>query len=110
MTSKERILAAINHREADRVPMWENYWGSTMTRWRSEGLPENADLVSCFGLDPQCVTGVDWTLQFRPETIEETDEYIISRTNNGVMQKSFLSLQVSLPGGPPPMAQEDQPE
>lgn len=89
MTDKERILAAINHKEADQVPMWENFWGSTIARWHSEGLPEDADLVSYFGLDPQHVTSVDWTLQFPSEAIEETDEYVISRTSNGVMQKSF---------------------
>jgi len=89
LTSKERILAAINHEEADHVPVWENFWGSTIARWHSEGLPKDADLVSYFGLDPQHGTATDWTLQLPSEVVEETDEYVISRTNNGVMQKSF---------------------
>ena len=92
MTSKERMIAALEHREADRVPMRESFWESTLARWRKEGLPENADLGERFGLDPIHGTSIDWTLQFPTETIEETDEYTISRTNNGVMQKSFKGI------------------
>jgi len=79
----------MEHREADRVPMWESFWGSTIARWKEEGLPEGADLYAYFGLDPTHTTGIDWTCQFPAETIEETDEYVISRTTNGVMQKSL---------------------
>ena len=43
MTSKERILAALDHREADRVPIWEGFWTSTLARWKDEGLPDGAD-------------------------------------------------------------------
>ena len=93
MTSRERILAAIEHREADRVPMWENYWGTTMTRWKSEGLPQDIGVHQFFGLDITHSTGIDWTLQFPTEKIEETDEYIITRNANGALQKSFKGIE-----------------
>lgn len=89
MTSKERILAAFEHREADRVPMWESFWPSTMERWKSEGLAEGTDLNQRFGLDPANHTGIDWTAQFPTEVVEETDEYIIVRTANGTLSKDF---------------------
>lgn len=89
MTSRERILAAISHREADRVPMWESFWGGTIERWKGEGLPADADVQEFFGLDRQHTTYVDWTCQLHSETIEETDEYVISRTADGVTSKSF---------------------
>jgi len=89
LTSKERIIAALEHREADRVPIWESFWGSTMTRWNKERMPEDADTVAYFGLDPTHMTAIDWSLQFTPEKIEETDEYVITRTNNGMLSKSF---------------------
>lgn len=82
-------MAALEHKEADRVPMWENYWESTLARWKHEGLPEAADPVSFFSLDPTHTTGIDWTLQFPEKTVEETDEYILSRTTNGTLSKSF---------------------
>jgi len=89
MTSKERICAALEHREADRVPFWESYWGGTLARWRQEGMPAEADPVAYFGLDATHHTGYDWTLQWPTEVIEETDEYTITRTNNGSLAKSF---------------------
>jgi uroporphyrinogen decarboxylase len=89
MTSKERIIAAMDHREADRVPFWESYWGGTIARWHREGLPEGTDLAARFGLDPTHHTGYDWSLQLPAEVIEETDEWVITRTNNGVLSKSF---------------------
>ena len=90
--SRERILAAINHRPADRVPFWENYWSTTLERWRTEGLPAEAKPVEYFGLDPTHMTSFDWTCQFPEETIEETDEYIIRRTKDGVLSKNFRHL------------------
>lgn len=92
MTSRERIIAAIEHREADRVPMWENFWPTTIQRWQSEGLPEGADLARVFGLDPKHRTSIDWTLQFPREVIEETDDYVIARNVNGALEKSFKHL------------------
>lgn len=89
LTSKERIIAAMDHREADRVPMWESFWGSTMTRWKEEGLPEDADAYGYFGLDSTHATGIDWTAQLPAEVIEETEEYVISRNVHGATSKSF---------------------
>jgi len=89
MTSRERITAALEHREADRVPFWESYWGGTIARWHREGLPEGADLAAYFGLDATHHTGYDWSLQLPTEVVEETDEWVITRTNNGVLSKSF---------------------
>ncbi|MCX8052888.1 MAG: hypothetical protein N3B12_03700 [Armatimonadetes bacterium] len=89
MTSKERILVALEHREADRVPIWENFWGSTIRRWHKEGLTEDTDPTVFFGLDTQHHTSIDWTLQFPVETIEETEEYVIRRNANGDLEKSF---------------------
>lgn len=79
----------MEHREADRVPMWENFWAPTLKRWRGEGMPQDAEPVSYFGLDATHMTGIDWTAQFPIETIEETDEYVIRRNANGAMEKSF---------------------
>jgi len=53
MNSRQRILAALERRPPDRLPMWEtDIWPETLARWRSEGLPDDADPVSYFELDP----------------------------------------------------------
>jgi uroporphyrinogen decarboxylase len=43
LTSRERIQRMFEHRDADRVPIVDLPWDSTIARWRREGLPAGAD-------------------------------------------------------------------
>ena len=44
--------AALHHREADRVPISDFFWGSFLERWRREmGLPPEADIYRHYDLD-----------------------------------------------------------
>lgn len=38
LTTHERIRRMYEHREADRVPLYESVWRATEERWRREGL------------------------------------------------------------------------
>jgi len=87
-TSRERILAAMEHREADRVAIAESVWPSTAARWREEGLPEGQTPQSYFNLE-FARSGPDLTFQLPVETIEENDDYVIQRTPYGRTQKSW---------------------
>ena len=87
-TSRERITAAMEHREADRVAITESPWGTTVARWRREGLPEGESPQSYFGLE-LAGTAVDLTFQFPVETLEETDDYVVQRTQHGRVQKNW---------------------
>ena len=80
MTSRERILAVVNHREPDRIPMNDSPWASTVARWRSEGLPEGVSVDEYFGFDRWVRIGADLSPRYPVETLAETDEYIISTT------------------------------
>ena len=87
-TSRERILAAMEHREADRVAITESPWGTTVQRWRKEGLPEGQTPQSYFNLE-LVRSGPDLTPQFPVENLEEADEYVIQRTAFGRIQKNW---------------------
>jgi hypothetical protein len=39
------------------------------------------------------MTSIDWTLQFPMETVEEAEEYVITRNANGALQKSFRGAE-----------------
>jgi len=88
ITSRERILAAMEHRETDRVAITESIWGSTVARWRQEGLPQDESPQSYFGLE-LAGTPVDLSFQLEPRSIEETDRYVIRATEYGRVQKSW---------------------
>jgi len=63
MTSKERILLALEHKEADRIPMMDNFWSTTIQRWQQEGLPEGESPSGYFGFDGMSSIGVDISFQ-----------------------------------------------
>ncbi|MGI5818337.1 MAG: uroporphyrinogen decarboxylase family protein [Armatimonadota bacterium] len=77
MTSRERITAVIRGEEPDRIPMHDSPWASTITRWRSEGLPEDTGVDEFFGFDTWRRLGADLSPRYEAGVVEETDEYII---------------------------------
>ncbi len=89
MTSRERYILALNHKEADRIPACDGFWGTTVERWKGEGLPEGKPLDQLFEFDNMASIGVDISFQLPSEVVEETDEYVVSRSSWGVMSKSF---------------------
>ena len=89
MTSKERIRLALEHKEADRIPMRDSFWGTTIQRWRQEGLPEGESPDGYFGFDGMASIGVDISFQVPGGVIEETDDYVISKSSWGVVSKNM---------------------
>ena len=43
MTSKERFSRMFQHKEADRVPIFDSPWAGTIARWEREGMPKGMD-------------------------------------------------------------------
>ncbi len=77
----ERMKRTLRHREADRVPISDFFWGSFLNRWREElGLSPHTDIYRYYDLD--------W-MQFNPnldphiksfDITSENDEEVIVRT------------------------------
>ncbi len=78
MTSQERVRLALEHKEADRVAIQDSPWGTTVARWRTEGLPEDVSPADHFGYE-FAHTGPDISLRLPTETVEETDDYAANR-------------------------------
>jgi uroporphyrinogen decarboxylase len=86
-----RMDAALHHREADRVPVSDFFWGSFLERWKRElGLPASADIYRHYDLD--------WTVtvpNMDPricsfQVLRESQEEVVVRTGYGaVIRKKF---------------------
>jgi uroporphyrinogen decarboxylase len=50
MTSYERFKRMYEHREADRIPVIDIPWRTTIERWHKEGMPEGISYVDFFWL------------------------------------------------------------
>ena len=83
MTTHERMTRVFNHQEADRCPVTDEIWASTLERWHREGMPEEAPLEEYFGLDHVVAIGADNSPRFPVQVIQETDEWIEETTSWG---------------------------
>jgi uroporphyrinogen decarboxylase len=86
MNSRERVLAALNHEEADRVPMHDSPWAASIARWHKEGMPDDVSPAEYF--DYEIVSfGADTSPQFPVEVVEETEEYVLHTTSFGGLRR-----------------------
>jgi uroporphyrinogen decarboxylase len=86
-----RMDAALHHREADRVPVSDFFWGSFLERWKRElGLPATADIYRHYDLD-WIVTVPNMDPRIRTfEVLRECAEEVVVRTGYGaVIRKKF---------------------
>ena len=89
MTSRERFERMFEHKEADRVPMLGAPWGTTVERWRREGLPDGVDFAEYFGLDRTVGIGGDISPRYEPRVVEETEDYIVRFDAWGTTSKDW---------------------
>ncbi len=89
MTTHERMTRMYEHRDADRVPITDGPWSSTLERWHREGLPEDVNWAEYFGLDHFAGVSADNGPQYPSEVIEETEEYTVSKSAWGTTQRSW---------------------
>ena len=89
MTTYERMKRMYEHREADRVPVTDGPWGSTLERWHREGLPSDIPWDDYFGLDKFAGIGADNSPRFPSRVIEETEEYTIAVSPWGATSKNW---------------------
>ncbi len=89
MTTFERMKRMYEHREADRVPVTDGPWASTVERWRREGMPEGASVKDYFDLDDFAGLWVDNSPRYPTQVLEETEEYTINTTAWGATLKNW---------------------
>lgn len=86
-----RMKAALSHREEDRVPVSDFYWGSFLARWKEElGLPKDANIYRYYDLDWQ-VTVPNMDPHIKDfEIVKENDEEVTVRTGfEAIIRKKF---------------------
>jgi uroporphyrinogen decarboxylase len=87
----DRMDRTLHHREADRVPVSDFFWGSFLDRWRRElGLAAGTDIYKYYDLD-WTVTTPNMDPHIRPfETLEEAEDHVTVRTGfEAVIRKNF---------------------
>jgi uroporphyrinogen decarboxylase len=86
------------HRDADRVPIVDVPWESTVIRWWREGLPKGANWLDYFDIDQIAVLGVadiDTSPRCEARIIEETDTHRIEQDRWGAVKKNFKPISTT---------------
>lgn len=89
MTTRERYQRMFEHKEADRVPIVDSPWPTTIERWHREGMPEDVDFRDYFDIDHTVTLRPDNSPRYETRTIEETDEYTIFTTEWGATMRTW---------------------
>lgn len=104
MTLRERFSRVMHYQSVDQLPNFEfGYWHETLNRWREHGLPEwvvdEKTAYQYFGIEAYHVAPVSPSLMpvCEPETLEESDEYIVARDNLGIVSKINKMGDQSIP-------------
>lgn len=86
MTSRERFLMALEHKETDRIPIHDSPWKAAIRRWRSEGLPADVNPSEYFDFG-MVIFGADTSPRFPVKTVGENEEYITKTTQYGGLRR-----------------------
>ena len=92
LTTHERMTRMFEHREADRVPILDIPWETTVERWHREGMPESVKFSDYFDLDHRGHIFCDHSPRYPMETVEETSEYRTYTTDWGVTLKNWKHI------------------
>ncbi len=106
MTHRERFIRSLTGGTVDRSFRRElGAWPATVKRWKSEGMPADADLQTYFNFDPLVSIPIKsgyTTSPYYPDipevTIDETDEYRIYVDGDGITKKVLkVDADTSMP-------------
>lgn len=97
LSSHERFKRMFEHREADRIPIIDYPWDTTIKRWHSEGMPENVDFNKYFGIDKIETIQIDSSPGYSFEILEDTSEYWIYRNVWGTIEKRLKDEKAEMP-------------
>lgn len=82
ISSRERVILALNHQEADRIPIYESPWPATIKNWERQGLSENVCIEDYFGFDFERIY-LDDTPQLPEKIISQDDDFITKQDEWG---------------------------
>jgi uroporphyrinogen decarboxylase len=90
MTMHERMTRIYEHREADRAPIIDLPWPSTLARWWQEGLPTDVEWHDYVGADHIRMILVDNSPRYPVQVLEQTDTYQIHTNEWGATKKDWI--------------------
>ena len=84
MTSRERVMTALDFRAPDRIPLFDGYWPEFEAAWRqAKGLGPDADIRDYYGVDIAIAVGDETLAPSRARVLEQTSQHTVQRDGWG---------------------------
>jgi len=84
MTSKERVMTALEFKAPDRLPLFDSYWPEFVAAWRqAKGLADDCDIRDYYGVDIAIAVGDETLSPTRAEVLEQTPDRTVQRDGWG---------------------------
>lgn len=90
LTTRQRMSLVFEHRQPDRLPIFDTPWAGTLSRWHREGMPEGVDYTDYFGLDKIGAYMPDNSPRYPAKILEQNGVYKIYTTVWGATQKELI--------------------
>lgn len=91
MTSKDRVIASLTHREPDRVPTYEAFSPGFESKWRAaKSIGPEVDIYAFYGVDVRIVKPEMAPRSGGESLLEENEDYEVYIDGWGSTQKRFV--------------------
>ncbi len=90
LTDRQRMTLVFDHQEPDRVPIIDEPWAGTISRWKREGMPEDTDYRDYFGIDKKFQLSVDNSPRYEAKTISNDGVSYIYTTPWGTTEQKLI--------------------
>ena len=89
MSGHERVLAALNFKEPDRVPRWFNFWPEFRQAWeRQKGAQPDDAILEYYGTDMMVVVANETAWPLCAGLVEKSGQEAIHRSGWGVVART----------------------
>ena len=89
MTSKERVMAMLNHQKPDRIPKFDGFWAEFAEKCFQElNIPAGTDLDDYFSIDIGIVVADETAFPTRTKTISQDSLGTISQNSWGCIVRN----------------------
>ena len=89
MTSKERVMAALEGRQPDRMPIFDGFWGEFRTKWAEEkGFGPEASIDDYYGVDIRICVPDETPYPSRNAVVKQDGRETIFRDGYGRLLRS----------------------
>ena len=112
MTNRERVIAALDFKETDRIPRYDSFWHQTVDLYKKSGLAERLGenpVISVDGLERTIgnpiedyydfdidILSIDTSMRMPYKVLSEENEFIVIQDRYGYTVKKFRDKSCSM--------------